>query len=424
MKTLFILLLVCLFGNVSWAQVKNTSSEVMDYREMDGKIILRLLVNGEEADFLLDLGGVNAVLPEYVEKLKLTKAEKTPALQKFLLKDVPVTGFMVAESVTCGNGAFGNNFSFLVLGDEPYLRELEVAGIINGKLFSNLVFTLDSRRKKITLSSPYRPSYMKLTNRVDLNLEPFGCILNVPIRVNGKEISAVLDTWYNGMLMLPAEHFKEVKGVTTSSTCPRGYAKKQEACTAKGQVTLALAKKACTGITVCEGDVLRPTLGTAILKEGLVSVDAWKGKIYFQDFDEVPIVDEIEREIIKMEPGKLTAINREFFLEHIYDYRKDKQFAFKGNKPIVIDFWATWCGPCMQMVPQMEQLAEKYKDQVTFFKVNADKEKELCNIFKITALPTFLFITADGTLLMEVGADAAKVENIILGQLLKNSEGL
>ena len=52
---------------------------------------------------------------------------------------------------------------------------------------------------------------------------------------------------------------------------------------------------------------------------------------------------------------------------------------FKGDKPVVIDFWATWCGPCMRLIPEMEKMAEKYKDQVIFLKVNADKEKELCS---------------------------------------------
>lgn len=53
------------------AQTKNTVSEVRDYREIDGKIIISCLVNGEEADFVLDLAGQSAILPEYAEKLKL-----------------------------------------------------------------------------------------------------------------------------------------------------------------------------------------------------------------------------------------------------------------------------------------------------------------------------------------------------------------
>ena len=87
----------------------------------------------------------------------------------------------------------------------------------------------------------------------------------------------------------------------------------------------------------------------------------------------------------KVEDGKLNPITRQFFLEHIFDYRKGNDFVYNGDKPVVIDFWATWCGPCMRLLPEMEKLAEKYKGKVIFYKVNADKEKDLCSHFSVQA---------------------------------------
>ena len=63
---------------------------------------------------------------------------------------------------------------------------------------------------------------------------------------------------------------------------------------------------------------------------------------------------------------------------------------------MVVDFWATWCGPCMRLLPKMEELAEKYKGKVMFYKVNADKEKDLCKHFGVQALPTLFFIPVGG----------------------------
>ena len=86
---------------------------------------------------------------------------------------------------------------------------------------------------------------------------------------------------------------------------------------------------------------------------------------------------------------------------------------------MVIDFWASWCGPCMRLIPEMEKLAAKYKDQVIFVKVNADKEKELANVFNVVALPTLFFIPVGGKPITEVGALPEKYEQIIKEQLLK-----
>ena len=121
----------------------------------------------------------------------------------------------------------------------------------------------------------------------------------------------------------------------------------------------------------------------------------------------------------KVEDGKLNPITRQFFLEHIFDYRKGNDFVYNGEKPVIIDFWATWCGPCMRLLPEMEKLAEKYKGKVVFYKVNADKEKDLCNHFGVQALPTLFFIPAGGKPIIEVGATPEKYVQIIEEQLLK-----
>ena len=89
------------------------------------------------------------------------------------------------------------------------------------------------------------------------------------------------------------------------------------------------------------------------------------------------------------------------------------------NGVCVVDFFATWCGPCMRLIPELEKMAEKYKDQVIFLKVNADKEKELCGMFNIVALPTVFFIPVNGKPIVEMGATPEKYVEIIEKQLLK-----
>ena len=109
MKTrLFVWLLVTLMPLMSWAQTKNTVSEVRDYREIDGKIIITCIANGVEADFVLDLAGQTAVLPEYVEKLGIDpESEGKLPYSDFQFKKVPTSKVVSINSLSFGNSAFG-----------------------------------------------------------------------------------------------------------------------------------------------------------------------------------------------------------------------------------------------------------------------------------------------------------------------------
>ncbi|MBR3067579.1 MAG: thioredoxin [Prevotella sp.] len=74
------------------------------------------------------------------------------------------------------------------------------------------------------------------------------------------------------------------------------------------------------------------------------------------------------------------------------------------GKPMVVDFWATWCGPCKKIGPYIEQLAEKYADQVIVGKVDVDDNDELAMRFGVRNIPTVLFIKDGQVVDKQIGA--------------------
>lgn len=68
---------------------------------------------------------------------------------------------------------------------------------------------------------------------------------------------------------------------------------------------------------------------------------------------------------------------------------------FIGKKPVLIDFYATWCGPCKQMAPALDRIAQE-NTKITVYKVDVDKNQELAQKFQIRSLPTLIYIPLDG----------------------------
>lgn len=103
--------------------------------------------------------------------------------------------------------------------------------------------------------------------------------------------------------------------------------------------------------------------------------------------------------------GMVNVLTTEQFKNLVWDFIKSPdKFAFKGNLPCIIDFYADWCRPCKMVAPIMDEIASEYKGKIRVYKVNTDQEKELASLFRINSIPAVLFIPKAGQPQMTVGA--------------------
>ncbi len=90
-------------------------------------------------------------------------------------------------------------------------------------------------------------------------------------------------------------------------------------------------------------------------------------------------------------------LTKKEFLEKVDNFEADPEnWKYLGDKPCVIDFYATWCGPCKALGPILEEVAKEYADKVYFYKIDVDKEEELSSIFGIKSVPTLLYVPMTG----------------------------
>jgi len=119
-------------------------------------------------------------------------------------------------------------------------------------------------------------------------------------------------------------------------------------------------------------------------------------------------------------------LNKQTFLEKVFNYEQNKEWKFEGELPALVDFWAPWCGPCKMVGPILEELSDEYKGKVNIYKVNTDEEQELGGVFGIRSIPSLLFIPKDGQPKMAVGALPKEalidvIEKELLGEEVKTN---
>lgn len=120
--------------------------------------------------------------------------------------------------------------------------------------------------------------------------------------------------------------------------------------------------------------------------------------------------------------NEVIYLNQDSFKKLVFDYENNKEWAYNGKVPAILDFYADWCGPCRQIAPILEQLQKEYNGKIQVFKVDTDKEKELAAIFGIRSLPTLVFIPVNGEPQAVMGARPKAEFETLVSEVLKVSK--
>lgn len=113
--------------------------------------------------------------------------------------------------VTLGNVAYANNLTACVLEEAPYFQKLGIAGVLGGEMFLGKVLTIDTQRKKLTVSTPTAPPYMQEDYQMKMELVA-GTTVACEIILDEEVFPVVLDTWNEGFVSMTPEDFAKVNG--------------------------------------------------------------------------------------------------------------------------------------------------------------------------------------------------------------------
>ncbi|MBU1101309.1 MAG: thioredoxin [Bacteroidetes bacterium] len=118
-------------------------------------------------------------------------------------------------------------------------------------------------------------------------------------------------------------------------------------------------------------------------------------------------------------------LTKQDFLDKVFNFEKNQEWVFEGNKPALIDFYADWCGPCKMVAPILEELSTEYEGKIDIYKIDTEAEQELAAAFGIRSIPSLLFIPKDEKPQMAQGALPKPalieaIENVLLKTAVAN----
>ena len=118
-------------------------------------------------------------------------------------------------------------------------------------------------------------------------------------------------------------------------------------------------------------------------------------------------------------------VTKDYFNKNVYDLNKvddSGELKFLGKKPVLIDFYATWCGPCRALEPILDELSIEYDGEIDIYKVNTEDEQELAGAFGVMSLPTLLFIPVEGKPAISPGAPPKQMLKELIDEKLLGKE--
>lgn len=115
---------------------------------------------------------------------------------------------------------------------------------------------------------------------------------------------------------------------------------------------------------------------------------------------------------------KVKHLTKSEFFSKVFNWEKSTEWKYEGNKPCLIDFYASWCGPCKRLAPVLEELAKEYDGEIYIYKVNTETERELTAAFGVTSIPTLLFCPMEGAPQVAKGAYPKEVLVQIINDVL------
>ena len=93
---------------------------------------------------------------------------------------------------------------------------------------------------------------------------------------------------------------------------------------------------------------------------------------------------------------EVKKLNTAEFKKEIWNYSSNKDWKYLGDKPAIIDLFATWCPPCKKLSPILDEIQKQYGKKIQIYKIDVDKDPEIAQLFKASSIPMMIFIPKNG----------------------------